>query len=215
MNKFSEIYEMTSSWDKDSSDLSSDDNQIKKSEKYHSVILENNVNSIGHFLTVSVAESVTAGALSNTICSEPGSSKFFLGGIVAYNMDTQEKLLNVDAEYAEKNNFANPFTTYTMAKNVANLFNSRIGLSTTGFSLPLYRDEDLSTGKCKIDVTTPYAYICLYDTKTGSHKIYKIVNNDYIKDGNQKIQRAQMQSKIALKCKKIFEEYCININKIM
>lgn len=202
--------EQSSSWDKNSSNSSISPTGDVYEMKF--VVLEkHHIKDISHFLSVSVAESVTAGALSNTICSEPGSSKFFLGGIVAYNMETQKILLNVDAEYAEKNNFANPFTTYTMAKNVTKLFKSRIGLSTTGFSLPFYREEDLENCKCEIDVKTPYAYICLYDSKDDRHKIYKIINDDYNVGGNQKIQRAQMQSKVALECKKLFEDYCLNI----
>ena len=168
------------------------------------------IDNLDYLLSVSVAESVTAGALSNTLCSEPGSSKFFLGGIVAYNMETQRKLLHVDAEYAELNNFANPFTTYTMAKNVTGIFQSRIGISTTGFSLPTYRDEDLENGKCRIDVSTPYAYTCIYDALLDRSKIYKLTNVAY-KSNSEKMQRAQMQAKVALKSKKIFENYCMEL----
>ena len=163
---------------------------------------------ISFLLPVAVAESVTAGAVSNTLCSEPGSSNFFLGGIIAYNMITQEKLLGVDAKYAEENNFANPFTTFTMAKNVTEMFQSRIGLSTTGFSLPLFREANLEKGMCEIDIKIPYAYICLYDALCDTHKIFKVTNDDYLEYGNQKMQRAQMQAKIALQTKKIFEDYC-------
>jgi PncC family amidohydrolase len=193
------------------SENSDDSTDVLNQPTFRSVVLEKaEMRDISYLLSVSVAESVTAGALSNTLCSEPGSSKFFLGGIVAYNMATQEKLLGVDSKYAELNNFANPFTTFIMAKNVAKLFNSRIGLSTTGFSLPTFREENLEEGKCEIDVLVPYAYICLYDSKNDSHKIYKIVNDDYQLGGNQRIQRAQMQSKIALECKKTFDDYCRN-----
>ena len=163
---------------------------------------------IQYLLSVSVAESVTAGALSNALCSEPGSSKFFLGGVIAYNMETQKNVLDVDAEYAERNNFANPFTTYIMAKNVTIMFQSRIGISTTGFSLPLYREPNLAQGKCEIDVKIPYAYICLYDTLIDKHRIIKVTNDNYSPSGNQRVQRAQMQVKIAIQCKKIFVEYC-------
>jgi PncC family amidohydrolase len=188
---------------------SDDSTDVLNHTAFQSVALEKaEMPDISYLLSVSVAESVTAGALSNTLCSEPGSSKFFLGGIVAYNMNTQEKLLGIDAKYAELNNFANPFTTFIMAKNVTKIFNSRIGLSTTGFSLPTFREENLEDGKCGIDVRVPYAYICLYDSKNDSHKIYKIVNDDYQPGGNQRIQRARMQSKIALECKKTFDDYC-------
>lgn len=203
---------ITDSDDKTESETSFDSTSPKAS--FESIVLENTpINDISYYLSVSVAESVTAGALSNILCSEPGSSKFFLGGIVAYNMTTQKTLLHVDSEYAEKNNFANPFTTFTMAKNVTKIFNSRIGLSTTGYSLPLYREQDLEIGKCEIDIKTPYAYICLYDSINGIHKICKITNDDYLISGDQRMQRAHMQSKIALECKKIFDSYCLQESK--
>jgi len=179
--------------------------KAKENMKESNVIISSYIND--YRLTVSVAESVTAGALSNTICSEPGSSRFFLGGIVAYNMKTQKELLNVDEVYAEENGFANPFTTLIMAKNVTSVFQSRIGLSTTGFSLPMYREKNEK--QCELKVNVPYAYVCIYDAKIDYHKIYKIVNTDYKKSDNQKLQRAQMQSKVALECKKIYENYCL------
>ncbi len=159
-------------------------------------------------LPVAVAESVTAGALSNNMCSEPGSSQFFLGGVIAYNMKTQKKMLNVDDVYAEKNNFANPFTTYTMARNVTELFNARIGISTTGYSLPTYRGENKDKGLCEINVDIPYAYVCLFDALLDTHKVLKLTNNDYNILGNQKRQRAEMQVKVAVFCKKLYKDYC-------
>jgi PncC family amidohydrolase len=165
-------------------------------------------NNIDYLLPVAIAESVTAGALANTLCSEPGSSKFFLGGIVAYNMKSQEKLLHIDAAYAELNNFANTFTTFDMAKNVSSIFGSRIGLSTTGYSLPLYRPENKEEGKCEINIQIPYAYLCLYDAQTEYHKIHKITNDEYDATASKKMQRAKMQVKVALYGKKIYEDYC-------
>lgn len=165
--------------------------------------------TIANALPVAVAESVTAGALSNNLCSEPGSSQFFLGGVIAYNMEAQKKMLGVDAIYAEKNNFANPFTTYTMARNVAELFDSRIGISTTGYSLPTYRGENKESGQCEINVDTPYAYVCLFDTLLDTNKILKITNTEYNILGNQKRQRAEMQVKVALVCKNMYKEYCL------
>lgn len=167
-----------------------------------------------YLLPVSVAESVTAGALSNALYSDHSYSNFFLGGIITSVrgencVKTQKNVLGVD-DYEELNNFANPFTTYTMAKNATRIFSSRIGISNTGYSLPFYRDADLTQGKCEINVKMPYAYICLYDALTDVHKILKVTNDDYSKLCNQKVQCAQMQVKIAMQCKKLFEEYCYN-----
>jgi len=183
--------------------LSDTGNMVGNNESINEMPLD-----ISYLLSVSVAESVTAGALSNTLCSEPGSSRFFLGGIVAYNRETQQNLLNIKFGQDEIKNFANPFTTFIMAKNVTDIFKSRIGISTTGYSLPLLFKDGV-----EIDVNIPYSCFCLYDSKTGYNKLYKYIHTNYDPNGNQKVQRAQHQSKIAIECKKIFYEYCLKINK--
>lgn len=171
---------------------------------------------IPKLLSVSVAETLTAGAVSNLLCNKPGSSSFFNGGVIAYNMKIQKDILGIDDIYAEKNNFANPYTTYAMAQNIAKKFKSRIGISNTGFSLPTYRNEELdyhnNIVKCKIDVHIPYAYICIYDDLTNYHKIYLLKNENYDIYSKQKIQRANMQLLVAKKTKEIYINYCNYIN---
>jgi len=156
--------------------------------------------------TVSVAESVTAGALSNSLCAEPGASKYFKGGIIAYSINSKKEILGVDIKYAEKNNFANPFTTFEMAKSVANMFNSRIGMATTGYSLPTSRDENLEKGECLLDIKVPYAFICLYDSKTGDQIINKVVFK-YDNTKSDIINKATMQAKVGLEGRRIYMEF--------
>ena len=159
-------------------------------------------------LSVSVAESITAGALSNTLCEEPGASEYFYGGMVCYSISSKNKLLGIDTEYAESANFANPFTSLEMAKAIANRFDSRIGISTTGYSLPKERQADNEKKYCKLDVKVPYAFICLYDRETDFHRIVYIEHEKYDKDSDQRIEKARMQSMVALRGKQIYLEYC-------
>jgi len=51
---------------------------------------------INNGLTLSVAESCTGGMIGSTITSLSGSSKYFMGGIIAYHKDVKEKLLGVN-----------------------------------------------------------------------------------------------------------------------
>jgi PncC family amidohydrolase len=163
-----------------------------------------------NLLSVSAAESVTAGALANALCAEPGASKYFYGGLVAYHMKTKEKFLNIDGQTAEMVNYANPLTTLLMAKNVIKMFNSRIGISTTGYSLPYYRpmNEEKNESELKIDV--PYAWVCLYDKDSDFHKIIKVEYINYDKT-NPKHHRAKMQTKVALEALKLYSNYCKNV----
>ncbi len=161
-------------------------------------------------VTVAVAESVTAGALANSICSEPGSSKFFKGAIVPYDKTTKKELLGIDVDYAEANNHANPFTTLEMAKAAAKMFKSRIGLATTGYSLPYFREENKERNECALDIKNPYVYITLYDSLLNVDiSICEEYNYDP-KQSNAK-QRATVQALAAIKATKIYREYA---NKI-
>ena len=162
-------------------------------------------------VTVSVAESITAGTLSNTLCSEPGASKFFKGGVIAYSINSKKEILGIDIDYAEKNNFANPITTSDMARSVALMFKSRFGISTTGYSLPTYREENKELGLCKLDIKQPYAYICLYDRLLDVEIMVK-EEYHYDEDHDQKMQRAYVQVKVALKAQKIYEDYIKNLS---
>jgi PncC family amidohydrolase len=162
--------------------------------------------------TVAVAESVTAGALTNTLCSEPGASKFFKGGVTAYSIQSKKDILGIDIEYSEKHNFANPFTTSEMAKSVCSMFDARIGMATTGYSLPTSRAADEETGICALNITDPYAYICLYDSYT-EQEIIKKVNFTYDKKSSDAMQRASVQTRVALEAHKMYKMYKQKIQK--
>jgi PncC family amidohydrolase len=154
--------------------------------------------------SVSVAESVTAGALSNILCAEPGASQFFKGGIVTYSILSKKEMLGIDIDFAEKNNFANPFTTLEMAKAVVKKFKSRIGLSTTGYSLPIKQEQ--TPTQCALDVENPYVYICLYDDKTSDH-IIKSINYTYDNNINARVNKAKVQMNCAFRARDLYVEY--------
>lgn len=162
--------------------------------------------------TVSVAESVTAGALANTLCAEPGASKYFKGGVITYNIISKKEILGVDTVYAEQNNFANVFTTLEMAKAVCKMFKSRIGMATTGYSLPTSRPENKERNECVLNIENPYAIICLYDSVEDAH-IIKNVTYKYDESINKKINRASVQTKVALEGRKMYQQYIKKDNK--
>lgn len=164
-------------------------------------------------ITISVAESVTAGAVCNSLCAEPGASSYFKGGITAYSIASKKEILGIDTKYAELNNFANPFTTVEMAKAVAKMFKSRFGIATTGYSLPHYRPENKEKGECELKIDTPYAYICLYDSYTGEEITIR-EEYQYDTTGSKAIQRANIQAKIAILATKMYKDRTEQILKI-
>lgn len=160
-------------------------------------------------ISVAVAESVTAGALSISLCSEPGASIYFRGGIVAYSVASKRDILGIDVTYAEKNNFANPFTALEMAKSVAKKLGARIGISTTGYSLPVHREAE--DEKCALQIDTPYAVICLYDYERDYNEVIEVQYQKYSKTANQKIEKANAQACFTIAATKLFMKYIKNL----
>jgi len=98
-------------------------------------------NVVGSFLikekkTISIAESCTGGNISNLITSVPGSSKYFLGGIIAYNNEIKINYLDIDKDTLNKYGAVSKEVAKQMAKNVRIKFNSSIGISSTGIAGP-------------------------------------------------------------------------------
>jgi nicotinamide-nucleotide amidase len=86
--------------------------------------------------TVSVAESCTGGNISNLITSVPGSSNYFIGGIIAYSNKIKINSLGINEDILNKYGAVSKEVAEEMAKNVRNKFNSSIGISSTGIAGP-------------------------------------------------------------------------------
>ena len=83
-------------------------------------------------LTISVAESITGGALSKQLMSLAGSSSFFKGSVVTYSDESKIEILKIEKEKIRKHSAVSQQISALMASNVKNLFKSDIGFSTTG-----------------------------------------------------------------------------------
>ncbi|QBJ88342.1 CinA family nicotinamide mononucleotide deamidase-related protein [Chryseobacterium gleum] len=115
-------------------------------------------------LTISTAESCTGGELAKMITSVSGSSKYFLGGMVAYAAEKKIKILNVSKDTVEQFTVVSEQVAQEMAKGCQQLFETHISLSTTGVAGP-GKGED---GK---DVGTVYYTIRIHDQEVTS-KLY-------------------------------------------
>ncbi|SIQ92076.1 nicotinamide-nucleotide amidase [Chryseobacterium sp. RU37D] len=87
-------------------------------------------------LTISTAESCTGGELAKMITSNSGSSKYFLGGIVAYATEKKIEILKVKKETVDKFTVVSEQVAAEMAEGCQELFNTNISLSTTGVAGP-------------------------------------------------------------------------------
>lgn len=98
-------------------------------EALHEILIERK-------LTISCAESMTVGLVATHLGECSGSSAYFAGGVVAYNIDQKVKLLQVDREKAKECDCVSKQTAFEMAKAVMMLFDTDIGIATTGYAEP-------------------------------------------------------------------------------
>jgi len=87
---------------------------------------------VGANATVALAESCTAGYAGQLLTSEPGSSRFFVGGVMAYSNDVKTKVLGVPAELLGEHGSVSEPCARAMAESVRNLTGATIGVAITG-----------------------------------------------------------------------------------
>jgi nicotinamide-nucleotide amidase len=86
--------------------------------------------------TISVAESCTGGLLSSRLTSLPGSSAYFLLGIVSYSNQSKEMILNIPAKIITRYGAVSRQVAILMARNIRKKIHSNFGLSITGIAGP-------------------------------------------------------------------------------
>lgn len=96
-------------------------------------------------LTLSTAESVTAGLVASGICRISGASKHFVGGIVSYTKQAKCELLGLIMTQIERYGVYSKQTAEAMATAVRQRTNSDISVATTGVAGP-YEDEGTKAG---------------------------------------------------------------------
>jgi nicotinamide-nucleotide amidase len=86
--------------------------------------------------TLATAESCTGGYLSHRLTNIPGSSDYFLNGIIAYSNDAKTNLLGVPSELIEKHGAVSSHAAKAMAIGVMQNTQADFGLAVTGIAGP-------------------------------------------------------------------------------
>ncbi len=86
--------------------------------------------------TLSVAESCTGGLICDRITDVPGSSAYFMGGMVTYSNESKAKHLGVRMDEIKKYGAVSSHVAKRMAQGVRRTFHTTFGLSTTGVAGP-------------------------------------------------------------------------------
>ena len=87
-------------------------------------------------LTLATAESCTAGNIAAIITAIPGSSRFYKGGIVAYNNDVKINLLGVSPQTLEEKGAVSEEAVIEMVKGAMKSMNSDCAVATSGIAGP-------------------------------------------------------------------------------
>jgi nicotinamide-nucleotide amidase len=86
--------------------------------------------------TLSVAESITGGGLASAITEVSGSSKVFVGGVIAYEDSVKISELKVDAKTLKKFTAVSEEVAKEMAIGALKKFKTDYAIATTGVAGP-------------------------------------------------------------------------------
>ena len=87
-------------------------------------------------LSIVVAEACTAGLVGSMLCSVPGSSRYFYGGVITYAGGLKTRLLGIPEEFLQREGSVSPAAALEMARKAWQLLGADVGVSTTGVAGP-------------------------------------------------------------------------------
>ncbi|HVB07525.1 MAG TPA: competence/damage-inducible protein A, partial [Candidatus Acidoferrales bacterium] len=89
-----------------------------------------------HRATIAVAESCTGGMLAARLTNVPGSSSYFLGGVVSYSNDLKSAWVDVPKELIEAKGAVSSEVALAMADGIRRRTGATLGVGVTGIAGP-------------------------------------------------------------------------------
>ena len=125
---------------------------------------ENMAMAVGRMLmeqskTLAVAESCTGGYIAHSITSNPGSSAYFKGGVVAYSNEIKNRMLNVPEKMIVEHGAVSQEVAEAMAVGARKALNADYAISTTGIAGPDGGTDEKPVGTVWIGVAGPSGVI--------------------------------------------------------
>ena len=105
--------------------------------------------------TLATAESCTGGMLASWIVDIPGSSDYFLGGVVSYSNEAKMRFLGVSEENLIKYGAVSPQVAFEMSSGVRDRFQATFGIGITGIAGPTGATPTKPVGLVYISVASP------------------------------------------------------------
>jgi len=105
--------------------------------------------------TLAVAESCTGGLLGKLLTDIPGSSEYFLGGVIAYSNEIKKALLDVSEELLQKYGAVSEQCAIAMAEGARNRLGATVAVSITGVAGPDGGTPDKPVGLVYVGLAAP------------------------------------------------------------
>lgn len=97
-------------------------------------------------MTLSTAESCTGGLIAHRITNVPGSSDYFLEGVISYSNEAKMQILGVPKEVLESHGAVSAPVVEAMARGVRALSGSDVGVAVSGIAGPAGGTEEKPVG---------------------------------------------------------------------
>lgn len=105
--------------------------------------------------TLGTAESCTGGLIGDVITDRPGSSAYFMGGILSYSNDVKMRALGVRAETLATDGAVSEQCALEMARGVRAALGVDVGVSATGVAGPDGGSADKPVGLVYVGLSAP------------------------------------------------------------
>ena len=126
--------------------------------------------------TLAVAESCTGGGLGQMLTAIPGSSAYFMGGVIAYNNTVKTSLLKVNPKDLAELGAVSGEVAQQMAKGVRECLGANWGVSITGIAGPGGGTEAKPVGLVYIGLAGPNG-----DLESFEHQFRALQGRDLIR----------------------------------
>lgn len=104
--------------------------------------------------TLATAESCTGGLIGKLLTDRPGSSDYYLGGVVVYSNEIKEKLLGVPVDTLSQHGAVSAQTAEAMAAGARDRLKSTYAISVTGIAGPGGGTEEKPVGLVYLGLAT-------------------------------------------------------------
>ena len=104
---------------------------------------------------LATAESCSGGLIAHKITTVPGSSNYFVGGLVAYSNQLKEKLLGLDTSMLASHGAVSSAVARAMADSIRHKTAADIGVAVTGIAGPTGGTPEKPVGTVFIGLSTP------------------------------------------------------------